>query len=144
MLPKTQTNLFLICWTFTLFHLAIFVWIGHCVSVQSKFLRNSLVAQVFLCVYRCWGCCSLHHEIWWGHQLPGIHKLQGHLQRCRDDAGERPVGVMPGKAHQQLPPPLHQERRCTLWGQVHVQQTVRELAQRQDIPIQACQCSSVL
>ena len=112
--------------------------------VQLKVLYD-LYSRLCVCLsYRSWGCCTLHHKIWRGYQLPSLHKLQGHVHRCRDDARERPVGVMFGKTYQQLSPALHSEGRHSLWGEVHLQQAFRKLTHRQNFPLQARQRPSVL
>lgn len=99
---------------------------------HGKFKLYTLIGKC-----RCWSGGSLYNEIGRGHELPGLHGLEGHLQGGGDDARERAVGRMPGQAHQQLPrgllPPRRRDRRC----QVHVHPSLRPLPHRSSVRLSA-------
>jgi len=49
---------------------------------------------------RCWGCCSLHHQVWRSSKLSGIHRCQGHIHSGRDNAREWSLGRVSSSTNQ--------------------------------------------
>lgn len=86
----------------------------------------------------------MHHQVWGGGQLPGLHGPEGGLHGGGDDAGGRPVVVVPGEADRRAPPGLLPPCGRPRGGQVLLHSPLRLLPRRQAVPLQALSGAGVL